>query len=84
MTKPQLLIMLQECSPLISSLNEHQGLRKATAGPLCKTAQRFTAMPPATTLQTEKTPDLNIPKHYLVLIGISGQYTAKSEHQRLR
>jgi hypothetical protein len=80
MTRPQLLIIVQDFTALISPSKEHQGLRKATAGPLCKSAQRFASLPPVTPLQTEKTPDLNIPKTYLLSIGISGQFTAKSEH----
>ncbi len=84
MAMPQVLIIVQDCTGLISPSKEHQGLRKATVGPLCKTAQRFASLPPATPLQTEKTPDLNIPKKYLLLIGLAGQFQDKSEHQRLK
>jgi hypothetical protein len=70
---PQILITVEDCTTLISPSKKHQGLRKATAGPLCKTAQRFTALPPATPLQIEKTPDLNIPEEYLLLIGHASQ-----------
>jgi hypothetical protein len=84
MTRPQLLIILQDYITLISPSKEHQGLRKAIVGALCKTAQRFAALPRATPLQTEKTQDLNIPKKYLLLIGLAGQFPDKSEHQRLR
>jgi hypothetical protein len=68
MTRPQFLIIVQDCTALISPSKEHQGLRKATAGPLYKTAQRFAALPPTTPLQTETTPYLNIPNKYLLLI----------------
>jgi hypothetical protein len=84
MIRSQLLIIVQDCIALISPSNEHQGLRKAIAGPLCKTAQRCTALPLATSLQIEKTPDLKIPKQYLLLKGLAGQFPVKSEHRRLR